>query len=100
MLTCVVASALADNNNALPSPRLPRDTFVNELLAKMTTEEKIGQLYLISVGPDNPKDTIRTMIQHCQVGGIFNTLPRPDIRVMQDQAMQLSRLKNSAVFRL
>lgn len=93
MLACVVAPALADNNNSLPSPRLPRDASVNALLAKMTTEEKIGQLRLISVGPDNPKDAIRLMIQHGQVGGIFNTVTRPDIRVMQDQAMQLSRLK-------
>ncbi len=90
MQACVVAPALADNNNLLPSPRLPRDAFVNALLAKMTTEEKIGQLRLISVGPDNPKDAIRLMIQHGQVGGIFNTVTRPDIRVMQDQAMQLS----------
>ncbi|CAJ0998793.1 beta-glucosidase BglX [Sodalis praecaptivus] len=91
MLACVVAPALADNNS-LPSSSLPRDTFVNALLAKMTTEEKIGQLRLISVGPDNPKEAIREMIQRGQLGGIFNTVTRPDIRVMQDQAMQLSRL--------
>lgn len=92
MLACVVAPALADNNS-LPSPSLPRDAFVNAPLAKMSTEEKIGQLRLISVGPDNPKEAIREMIQRGQVGGIFNTVTRPDIRVMQDQAMQLSRLK-------
>ncbi|WP_406704851.1 beta-glucosidase BglX [Sodalis sp.] len=92
MLACVVAPALADNNSLL-SPSLPRDAFVNALLAKMTIEEKIGQLRLISVGPDNPKEAIREMIQRGQVGGIFNTVTRPDIRVMQDQAMQLSRLK-------
>ncbi|QHM70373.1 beta-glucosidase BglX [Mixta intestinalis] len=70
-----------------------RDAFVTDLLAKMTLDEKIGQLRLISVGPDNPKEAIREMIKNGQVGAIFNTVTRPDIRAMQDQVMQLSRLK-------
>ncbi|WJV55376.1 beta-glucosidase BglX [Prodigiosinella aquatilis] len=70
-----------------------RDAFVTDLLKRMTLEEKIGQLRLISVGADNPKAAIREMIRHGQVGGIFNTVTRHDIRQMQDQAMQLSRLK-------
>lgn len=78
-----------------PHPLTPeaRDAFVTDLLKKMTLDEKIGQLRLISVGPDNPKSAIREMIQHEQVGAIFNTVTRKDIRVMQDQVMQLSRLK-------
>ena len=78
-----------------PHPMTPeaRDAFVTHLLAKMTLDEKIGQLRLISVGPDNPKEAIRDMIEKGQVGAIFNTVTRPDIRVMQDQVMQLSRLK-------
>ncbi|MCQ4093056.1 beta-glucosidase BglX [Erwinia persicina] len=70
-----------------------RDAFVTDLLKKMTLDEKIGQLRLISVGPDNPKSAIRDMIQQGQVGAIFNTVTRHDIREMQDQVMQLSRLK-------
>ncbi|MFJ5315817.1 beta-glucosidase BglX [Pectobacterium versatile] len=70
-----------------------RDAFVTDLLKKMTLEEKIGQLRLISVGTDNPKEAIREMIRNGQVGAIFNTVTRPDIREMQDQVMQLSRLK-------
>jgi len=70
-----------------------RDAFVNQLLSKMTLDEKIGQMRLISVGPDTPKSAIRDMIQHGQVGAIFNTVTRQDIRAMQDQVMQLSRLK-------
>ncbi|GKV88111.1 beta-glucosidase BglX [Pectobacterium carotovorum] len=70
-----------------------RDAFVTDLLKKMTLEEKIGQLRLISVGTDNPKEAIREMIRNGQVGAIFNTVTRPDIRAMQDQVMQLSRLK-------
>ncbi len=85
--------ALADNNTQLPSPDLPRDAYVSVLLQKLTLEEKIGQLRLISVGPENPKEAIREMIKNGQVGAIFNTVTRHDIRIMQDQAMQLPRLK-------
>ncbi|MDI8841760.1 hypothetical protein MJI69_31175, partial [Salmonella enterica subsp. enterica serovar Anatum] len=42
-------------------------------------DEKIGQLRLISVGPDNPKEAIREMIKDGQVGAIFNTVTRQDI---------------------
>ncbi|WP_168385717.1 beta-glucosidase BglX [Erwinia amylovora] len=70
-----------------------RDAFVSGLLTKMTLDEKIGQLRLISVGPENPQSAIRDMIQQGQVGAIFNTVTRQDIRQMQDQVMQLSRLK-------
>lgn len=70
-----------------------RDAFVSDLLTRMTNDEKIGQLRLISVGPDNPKSAIRDMIKQGQVGAIFNTVTRQDIRAMQDQVMALSRLK-------
>lgn len=70
-----------------------RDAFVTDLLKQMTLDEKIGQLRLISVGPGTPKDAIREMIKVGQVGAIFNTVTRQDIRAMQDQVMALSRLK-------
>jgi beta-glucosidase len=76
-----------------PMTEQARDAFVNQLLSKMTLDEKIGQMRLISVGPDTPKSAVRDMIQHGQVGAIFNTVTRQDIRAMQDQVMQLSRLK-------
>ncbi|TKI07429.1 beta-glucosidase BglX [Martelella alba] len=91
-LTFLSNTAMAADN-LLPSPNLPRDAYVSALLKKMTLSEKIGQLRLISVGPDNPKEAIREMIKKGQVGAIFNTVTRPDIRAMQDQVMQLSRLK-------
>lgn len=70
-----------------------RDAFVTDLLKQMTLDEKVGQLRLISVGPGTPKEDIREMIKVGQVGAIFNTVTRQDIRVMQDQVMELSRLK-------
>ena len=50
-----------------------RDAFVTELLKKMTVDEKIGQLRLISVGPDNPKEAIREMIKRRSGLGRFST---------------------------
>ncbi len=86
--------ALAEDTSANhPLTPQARDAYVTDLLKKMTVDEKIGQLRLISVGPDNPKEAIRDMIKASQVGAIFNTVTRQDIRAMQDQAMQLSRLK-------
>lgn len=85
-----LADELFGNHPLTPQAR---DAFVTELLTKMTVDEKIGQLRLISVGPDNPKEAIREMIKEGQVGAIFNTVTRHDIRAMQDQVMALSRLK-------
>ncbi|MFC3395974.1 beta-glucosidase BglX [Brenneria rubrifaciens] len=78
---------------SVTSSHQQRDAFVSDLMKKMTLNEKIGQLRLISVGTDNPKEAIREMIRNGQVGAIFNTVTRHDIRAMQDQVMQLSRLK-------
>lgn len=93
-VSLAMQSAFADDLfGPHPMTEQARDAFVNQLLSKMTLDEKIGQMRLISVGPDTPKEAVRDMIQHGQVGAIFNTVTRPDIRVMQDQVMQLSRLK-------
>ncbi|MDU3718322.1 MAG: beta-glucosidase BglX [Klebsiella michiganensis] len=73
-----LADELFGNHPLTPQAR---DAFVTELLTKM------------SVGPDNPKEAIREMIKEGQVGAIFNTVTRHDIRIMQDQVMELSRLK-------
>ncbi|KJF79383.1 hypothetical protein UA70_26940, partial [Raoultella planticola] len=51
-----LADELFGNHPLTPQAR---DAFVSELLKKMTVDEKIGQLRLISVGPDNPKEAIR-----------------------------------------
>ncbi|MBJ7221196.1 MULTISPECIES: beta-glucosidase BglX [unclassified Brenneria] len=94
-LACSPISAeeiLSPPSSVTPSHQ-QRDAFVSDLMKKMTLNEKIGQLRLISVGADNPKEAIREMIRNGQVGAIFNTVTRPDIRAMQDQVMQLSRLK-------
>ena len=58
----------------------------------MTLEEKIGQLRLISIGPEMPRELIRKEIAAGNIGGTFNSITRPENRPMQDAAMR-SRLK-------
>ncbi|KAB7895185.1 beta-glucosidase BglX [Rouxiella sp. S1S-2] len=69
-----------------------RDVFISNLMKKMTLDDKIGQLNLVSVGPENPREQIIADIRADKVGGVFNTVTKHDIRQMQDQ-VQYSRLK-------
>ncbi|MCP1480405.1 beta-glucosidase [Pseudomonas chlororaphis] len=69
-----------------------KDAFIDNLLKQMTLDEKIGQLRLISIGPEMPRELIRKEIAAGRIGGTFNSISRPENRPMQDAAMR-SRLK-------
>ncbi|KAA5844067.1 beta-glucosidase BglX [Pseudomonas chlororaphis] len=69
-----------------------KDAFIDNLLKQMTLDEKIGQLRLISIGPEMPRELIRKEIAAGHIGGTFNSISRPENRPMQDAAMR-SRLK-------
>ncbi len=69
-----------------------KEAFVSDLLKQMTLDEKIGQLRLISIGPEMPRELIRKEIAAGRIGGTFNSITRPENRPMQDAAMH-SRLK-------
>ncbi|MBW0235115.1 beta-glucosidase BglX [Pseudomonas sp. D1HM] len=76
-----------------PSAPLPaKEVFVADLLKQMTVDEKIGQLRLISIGPEMPRELIRKEIAAGRIGGTFNSISRAENRPMQDAA-QRSRLK-------
>ena len=74
------------------TPLPPKDVFVAELLKKMSVDEKIGQLRLISIGPEMPREMIRKEIAAGRIGGTFNSISRDENRPMQDAAMR-SRLQ-------
>ncbi|ANH97049.1 beta-glucosidase [Pseudomonas koreensis] len=69
-----------------------KDAFISNLMSQMTLDEKIGQLRLISIGPEMPRELIRKEIAAGNIGGTFNSITRPENRPMQDAAMR-SRLK-------
>ncbi|HEX8505543.1 MAG TPA: beta-glucosidase BglX [Hymenobacter sp.] len=77
-------------------------TFVDGLLAKMTQEEKIGQLNLVSVGfdvtgPVVSKD-VDANIRKGLVGGVFNTYTPIAVRKLQEMAIKESRLHIPLMF--
>lgn len=71
-----------------------REAFIDDLMKRMTTQEKIGQLRLRSVeaGANPNREALRQEIRDGHVGAIFNTVVRHEARDLQDAAMQ-SRLK-------
>ena len=75
-----------------PVPLENKDAFISNLMKQMTLDEKIGQLRLISIGPEMPRELIRKEIADGNIGGTFNSITRAENRPMQDAAMR-SRLK-------
>jgi len=79
-----------------PSSDDARDAFVSHLMARMTLEEKIGQMNLVAVGFDvtgpvvsqNVEDSLR----RGAVGGVFNLYTPKAVRQMQAMAVGETRL--------
>ncbi|WP_415844450.1 beta-glucosidase BglX [Stutzerimonas zhaodongensis] len=74
-----------------------KPAFIASLIEQMTLEEKIGQLRLISIGGDMPRERMLEELQAGHIGGTFNTVTRPDNRPMQEAALR-SRLKIPVFF--
>jgi len=80
------------------------DNFVNALMKKMTLEEKIGQLNLVTpggavTGSVVSKD-VDTKIRNGQVGGLFGITGPDKIRSAQEIAVKNSRLHIPLIFGL
>ncbi|MGH8464386.1 MAG: beta-glucosidase, partial [Pseudomonas sp.] len=74
-------SAFADTSSA---PLQNKQAFIADLMGQMTLDEKIGQLRLISIGPEMPREMIRKEIAAGRIGGTFNSITRAENRPMQD----------------
>jgi beta-glucosidase len=80
----------------------PKTEFVAELMAKMTLEEKIGQLNLptsgdITTGAANSSNVAKN-IEEGKVGGLFNIKSVQKIYEVQKIAVEKSRLKIPLLF--
>lgn len=78
------------------------DAFVSELMARMTLQEKIGQLTLLtsdweSTGP-TMRDTYKQDIAAGRVGAIFNAYTANYTRELQKAAVEGTRLKIPLIF--
>ncbi len=78
------------------------DRFIDQLMAKMTVEEKIGQLNLVTGGEATTGTTVstgvETKIRNGQIGGIFSMSTPAKIRKTQEIAIKQSRLKIPIIF--
>ncbi len=80
----------------------PKEKFVSELMAKMTLDEKIGQLNL--PGSDDfvtgqaKNSNIAQKIREGKVGGLFNIKSLQKIKDVQKIAVENSRLKIPLIF--
>lgn len=78
------------------------NTFVNDLLSNMTLGEKIGQLNLASIGFDvtGPvvSKNVNEKIRRGEIGGVFNTYTPKAVRILQELAINDTRLKIPLIF--
>ncbi|MEN9885307.1 MAG: hypothetical protein RLZZ420_2524 [Bacteroidota bacterium] len=79
------------------------NTFINTLMSKMTVEEKIGQLNLITPGWGIPTGSVVSTdvegkIKSGKVGGLFGVIGTEKVKQAQDLVMTHSRLKIPLMF--
>ena len=93
-----LAASLVVVAAGLQAQKAPRDMdrFIDQLMKKMTLEEKIGQLNLpvtgeITTGQAKSSDVAKR-IRNGEVGGLFNLKGVERIREVQRQAVEESRL--------
>ncbi|MGB7527202.1 beta-glucosidase BglX [Sphingobacterium cellulitidis] len=76
--------------------------FIDELMGKMTIEEKIGQLNLVTAGEATTGSVVSTdvesKIKAGNIGGIFSMTSPSRIRKAQELAVNQSRLKIPIIF--
>ncbi len=78
------------------------DSFIDGLMNKMTIEEKIGQLNLVTAGEATTGSVVSTdvesKIKAGNIGGIFSMTSPARIRKAQELAVNQSRLKIPIIF--
>ena len=104
MITAVLFSSAGGFAQTKPaaSANPKMNTFVSTLMSKMTIEEKIGQLNLVTGGEATTGSAVSSdvegKIQRGQVGGIFSMTTPQRIRKAQEIAVNKSRLKIPLIF--
>jgi len=104
LVLALVPNAQAQKKPAAAAPVSDQKmkSFIDGLVAKMTPEEKIGQLNLVSVGfdvtgPVVSKD-VDANIRKGRVGGVLNTFTPVAVRKLQEMALKESRLHIPLMF--
>ncbi len=95
-LGCMFAAGTMLFASCSTSPESEMDAFIDDLMSKMTLEEKIGQLNLPASGEiitgQAKSSNVAERIRKGQVGGLLNLKGVERIREVQKQAVEDSRL--------
>lgn len=98
----IVLSSLALFSMAANPPKTDMRTFIDDLMSKMTLQEKIGQLNLPVTGDivtgQAKSSNVAEKIKKGEVGGLFNLKGVDKIREVQKVAVEQSRLKIPLIF--
>ena len=102
LLTAVITASAFTAMAATQADKDKMDQFIDNLMGKMTLQEKIGQLNLpvsgeIVTGQAKSSD-VAGKIRKGQVGGLFNVKGVENIREVQKIAVEQSRLKIPLLF--
>lgn len=105
-LAAVGAPSIAINTQEAPvrksASNSSMNSFIDSLMNKMTLEEKIGQMNLVSIGFDVTGPVVSQgvdeKIKKGLVGGVFNTYTPSAVRKLQEIAVNQSRLKIPLLF--
>ena len=102
LLTAVITASAFTAMAGPPAGKDKMDQFIDNLMGKMTLQEKIGQLNLpvsgeIVTGQAKSSD-VAGKIRKGQVGGLFNVKGVENIREVQKIAVEQSRLKIPLLF--
>ena len=112
LLLCPLAPAPAPSSEKAPHSGSPAPAFsessaekkIDELLHKMTLEEKVGQLVQYSAGQPTGPGTGRTdyddMIRKGEIGALFNITTARQVNAFQHVAVEQSRLHIPLLFGL
>ncbi|MFD0939314.1 beta-glucosidase BglX [Pedobacter boryungensis] len=102
LLAALISNSISAQQKKTVNPAQQKmDTFINNLLSKMTVDEKIGQLNLVTGGEATTGAAVSTDVEakiaKGNVGGIFSMTTPEKIRKTQEIAMK-SRLKIPLIF--
>jgi beta-glucosidase len=87
------SAAARPRRSRAADPAAKKKAFIDGLIARMTVDEKVGQLRLISIGPEMPHAKLMDEAAAGRIAGSFNTVVRRDNRPLQEAAVKRSRLK-------
>jgi len=93
---------LLSSNILFAQQDLKMNQFIHDLMGKMTIDEKIGQLNLVTAGEATTGSVVSTdvesKIKAGNIGGIFSMTSPARIRKAQELAINQSRLKIPIIF--